>query len=105
MESLSLCSPFLEGTLLVAFKANPKLVEQRIMTTTEKVLTAPIKKEEWQWFQQFMLSSTVWFMRTADDAQFLYQKMIETANGLSQDITAEMDAIYEHLEAHKDWAK
>ena len=105
VESLELCAPFLEGTLLAAFKVDPKRVEERIMRTTTKVLTAPIKKEEWQWFQQFMLSSSVWFMRTGDDAQFLYQKMIETAKGLSLDITAEMDSIYEHLEAHKDWEK
>ena len=105
IDSLKLCAPFLEGTLLAAYKAEPKRVEDRIMTTTTKVLTAPIIKEEWEWFRQFLLSSSVWFMRSGDDEQFLYQKMIETATGLSKDITAEMDAIYEHLEAHKDWKK
>ena len=105
MESLSLCSPFLEGTLLVAFKAETKKIEDRILRTTEKVLTAPIVKEEWEWFKAFMLSSSVWFLRTADDTQFMFQKMVEIASGLSEDITAEMDSIYVHLQSHKDWNK
>lgn len=105
VEALSLCSPFLEGTLLVAFKAEPQKIEERILRTTEKVLTAPINKDEWQWFQQFVLSSSIWLLRTADDSQFLFQKMIETVSGLSESITAEMNSIYKHLKVHEEWHK
>ena len=105
LEALSLCSPFLEGTLLTAIKAEPKKVEQRLLLTTKKVLTAPIDKDEYQWFRQFVLSSSVWFLRNADDTKFLYKELMETATGLSKHIMIEMDSIYDHLKTHKDWKK
>ena len=43
--------PFSDATLLVAFKANPEEV-QRIMTKScKKVLSAPIRKDEYHWFR------------------------------------------------------
>jgi len=102
-ESFSLCSPFLEGTLLTAFKADPKRVEEVVTASTRKVLSAPIKEVEWDWFKQYVVPSSVWMLRTADDSQFMFERLMEIAKGLSQRITAEMDSIYDHLQTHKDW--
>ena len=104
-ECFSLCSPFLEGTLLAAFGANPERVEKAVLKSTKKVLSAPISKDEWQWFQQFVQPSSLWMLRTADGSGFMFEKLMEIANGLSLDITAEMDEIYEHLQGHKEWEK
>jgi len=102
-ECFALCSPFLEGTLMAAFRANPERVEEVMTTTTRKVLTAPIVKGQWDWFRQYVLPSSVWLLRTADDSKFVFERLMEIANELSQGITDEMDAIYDHLKAHKDW--
>ena len=50
-DAFERCSPFSDATLLVAFAANPEEV-QRIMTKScKKVLSAPIRKEEFEWFK------------------------------------------------------
>ena len=50
-DAFERCSPFSDATLLVAFKANPEEV-QRIMTKScKKVLSAPIRTDEFEWFK------------------------------------------------------
>jgi len=105
IECLKSCAPFLEGDLMLAFKAKPKELEQCLLETTKKVLSYPIDKEEWQWFRSFVMRSSVWFMRTADDQGFLYQKMFEIAEGLTKKVNVSMEDIYDHMKQHHDWKK
>ena len=50
-DAFERCSPFSDATLLVAFASNPEEV-QRIMTKScKKVLSAPIRKDEFEWFK------------------------------------------------------
>ena len=50
-DAFERCSPFSDATLLVAFKANPEEV-QRVMTKScKKVLSAPIRADEFEWFK------------------------------------------------------
>ena len=50
-DAFERCSPFSDATLLVAFKANPEEV-QRVMTKScKKVLSAPIRADELEWFK------------------------------------------------------
>eukprot|EP01084_Bolivina_argentea_P284845 488291_1 len=54
-QSFKTCSPFLEHTLLIAWQSNPKECRQIILQSCKKVLSAPIIKDEYQWFQQYVL--------------------------------------------------
>ena len=105
IECLKTCAPFLEGDLMVAFKAKPKEIEDVLLETTRKVLSYPIDKEEWQWFRQFVMRSSVWFMRSVDDDRSLYEKMFEIAEGLTKDVNVSMEDIYKHMMRHDDWKK
>ena len=61
-DSFERCSPFSDPTLLVAFKANPEEV-QRVMTKScKKVLSAPIRADEFEWFK---VSSCLCYMLLA----------------------------------------
>ena len=50
-DSFERCSPFSEPTLLVAFHANPVEVERVLTKSCKKVLSAPIRKDEYLWFK------------------------------------------------------
>ena len=50
-DSFERCSPFSDPTLLVAFKANPEEVLRILQKSCKKVLSAPIRKDEYDWFQ------------------------------------------------------
>ena len=50
-ESFSLCSPFMEGALMAAFKRNPKRIEEVLQRSCINVLSAPIRPSEWEWMQ------------------------------------------------------
>jgi len=104
--SLRSKAPFLEDTLLTAFKINPKRVEEAVLATCNDVLAAPIKKNEYEWLKQYVLPSSVWLLPTADDDdQFMFGKLLAIAREFAEDIKGEMNAIYEHLQDHKDWHK
>ena len=49
-DSFARCSPFSESLLLVAFKANPEEVQRVLTKSCKKVLSAPIRKDEYEWF-------------------------------------------------------
>ena len=50
-EAFLRCAPFSEPTLLVAFEANPEEVQRIVTKACKQVLSAPVKKEEFQWFE------------------------------------------------------
>ena len=54
-ESFEKCSPFSEPTLLVAFEANPEEVLRVLTKSCKKVLSAPIRKDEYEWFKVHVL--------------------------------------------------
>jgi hypothetical protein len=104
MECFSSYSPFTEGVLMVAIKVAPERVEKCILETTESVLTAPIVASEWKWFQDFVLPSSVWMLRTADNTGFLWEPMLKIAEVLAAPIKEEMDNIKEDLKQNeKSW--
>ena len=49
-DSFKLCSPFSDETLLVAFKANPEEVQRIHQKACKQLLSAPIRKDEYEWF-------------------------------------------------------
>ena len=53
-NSFERCSPFSEPTLLVAFEANPEEVLRVLTKSCKKVLSAPIRKDEYDWFKVCM---------------------------------------------------
>ena len=55
-KALMSYSPFPETILLLAFRANPDRVKEALTKCIKKVLTAPIKKEQYQWFKQYVFS-------------------------------------------------
>ena len=50
-EAFKTYSPFSDPALLVAFEANPEEVQRVLTKACKQVLSAPIKKDEFQWFQ------------------------------------------------------
>ena len=60
-HSLKSFSPFPAMVLLLAFKENPERVEKALTECCRNVLAAPIQKERYEWFMQYVFASTVWF--------------------------------------------
>eukprot|EP01084_Bolivina_argentea_P012913 24193_1 len=58
-ESFKTCSPFLEQTLLIAWQSDPKQCKKIIVESCKKVLSAPIIPDEYQWFQQYVMPSSI----------------------------------------------
>merc|ERR1719410_3154366 len=101
-DALSSYSPFPRSVLSLAFKADPERVKKALTECTQKVLTAPIQKERYQWFMRYVLTSTVWFKKT-ENGQYLYQDMMTVTDRKQEKIIQNMDAVYEHLMAHSKW--
>merc|ERR1719433_1235223 len=58
-EALLSFSPFPQSTLPLAFRANPERVKKALMECTQKVLSAPIQKERYQWFMRYSCPTLV----------------------------------------------
>eukprot|EP01084_Bolivina_argentea_P197006 337679_1 len=70
-ESFKSCSPFLEPTLLIAWQADPEQCKNIIINSCKKVLSAPIIREEYEWFQQYVFPSSIWMFKTNTN-RFMY---------------------------------
>ena len=105
LECLESCAPFNESDLMLAFKRDPVRVQKCLWKMTEKVLSEPIDGAEWEWFKQYLLRSSIWFMRTADDDEHLYEEMFRIATKLTAKVNESMDGIYKHMMKHDDWKK
>ena len=103
-DSFERCSPFSEALLLVAFQANPEEVLRVVTKSCKKVLSAPIRKEEFEWFKQYVFPSTLWMLRTKYNS-FMFEEMMKIAKGMSAKIDLSMDSIYAHLQTHQDWSR
>ena len=104
-DSFARCAPFAESTLLVAFKANPEEV-QRIMTKAcKQVLSAPIRRDEYEWFKRHVFVSSVWMMKNEHSGSdnFLFLEMMHIAQGMAKKMDDSMLSIFEHLQAHREW--
>ena len=100
--SLACCSPFSEATLLLAFSANPEETQRMLAKCCKKVLSAPVDKQEYAWFTQYVFSSTVWMMQTKSGS-FLYEEMLAVTEGMAAKIDNSMDSIFVHLQSHPEW--
>ena len=49
-DSFKRCSPFSDATLLVSFKANQEEVQRILQKSCKQLLSAPIRKDEYEWF-------------------------------------------------------
>ena len=101
-DSFARCAPFSEPLLLVAFEANPEEVERIVAKACKKVLSAPIRKAEFRWFQQYVYPSSIWLMRNRRD-ELLFERMLAIAKSMSEKIDNSMDSIFAHLQLHKEW--
>ena len=97
VDSFEACSPFSEATLLVAFKANPEEIQRAMIKSCKKVLSAPIAREEYQWFKHYVLPSSVWM------SKFLYEDLMMVTRSMSNKIYKNMDSILKHLQLHERW--
>lgn len=102
VHSLKRCSPFSDSLLLLAFAANPEETKRALTKACKKVLSAPIRKDEYEWFLQHVFPSTVWMMKGNDD-RFLFEDMLFIVEGMTQKIDDSMNSIYEHLKTHRQW--
>ena len=95
-ESFQSYSPFLEATLLIAWTADPQQCQNIIISACQKVLSAPIQKDEYEWFMSYVFPSSIWMYKTEQN-RYMYQDLIETANAMQKGIIDSMNSIYDHL--------
>eukprot|EP01084_Bolivina_argentea_P306800 530210_1 len=102
-ESFQTCAPFLEAVLLCAWQYNAKRCQDIILKSCKKVLKAPIIKQEYQWFAQYVFPSSVWMFKSTAKDRYMYEELLDIANSMSTDIIASVDSIYQHLKSHRKW--
>ncbi len=100
-EAFRTCSPFLEPVLLSAWQYNSKRCQDIVLKSCKKVLKAPIIKEEYEWFTQYVFPSSVWMLKANDG--YMYDELLAIASDMSTNIIASMDSIYDHLKSHPKW--
>ena len=99
-------SPFSEPALLVAFEANPEETQRILTKACKQVLSAPIIREQYEWFIRYVFASSVWMLPASHKGDsFLFQEMMAIAQSMSQKIDLSMDSIFKHLASHDDWDK
>eukprot|EP01084_Bolivina_argentea_P187472 322916_1 len=101
-ESFKTYSPFLESVLLTAWEIDPEECGKIVLNSCVKVLNAPIKKEEYEWFMKYVFPSSIWMFKTKTN-RFMYEELIDTTNNMQQGIVDSMNSIYSHLESHPKW--
>uniref|UniRef100_A0A7S0TEL7 Uncharacterized protein n=1 Tax=Elphidium margaritaceum TaxID=933848 RepID=A0A7S0TEL7_9EUKA len=101
-QSFENCSPFLENSLMMAWKANEEQCKDFVLRACKQVLSAPIKPDEFAWFKQYVLPSSLW-MLSSKDGRFMYEAMMEVVEKQSVCIVQSMDSVYAHLQSHPKW--
>ena len=101
-QSLKSYAPFPESTLLLAFKADRKRVEQALRQCARKVLSAPINEVQFQWFMEYVFPSPV-LLHKNKNGQYLYEEMLLIVNGAQKKMDQNMESIFVHLQLHPKW--
>eukprot|EP00485_Elphidium_margaritaceum_P001827 CAMPEP_0202695166 /NCGR_PEP_ID=MMETSP1385-20130828/8824_1 /ASSEMBLY_ACC=CAM_ASM_000861 /TAXON_ID=933848 /ORGANISM="Elphidium margaritaceum" /LENGTH=722 /DNA_ID=CAMNT_0049351141 /DNA_START=68 /DNA_END=2236 /DNA_ORIENTATION=+ len=102
--SFETCSAFSESTLLIAYMYDPEKCSEIILRACRKVLTAPINKHEFAWFEQSVFGSSVWFFNCPkSDDRYLFEDLLGIAKTIASDVVESMDDIYDDLTRHKQW--
>eukprot|EP01084_Bolivina_argentea_P012892 24147_1 len=102
-------SPFSQETLLLGWFTNNKKIEDIIISTCNKLLKQPINKKEFEWFNKYILPSSVLFFKSyknnknMSDKTHIFHYILEIASTYSKDIMNEMDLIYNDLKKTKEW--
>ena len=78
-ESFKSYTAFSESLLLVAFAANPEEVQRMLQKAVKQVLSASIRKAEYDWFRTYVFPSMVWMMQNKDGV-FLYEAISATSS-------------------------
>eukprot|EP01084_Bolivina_argentea_P038524 71244_1 len=103
-KSFKNCAPFLEPTLLTAWYSNPTECEKIILNGCNKVLNAPIIKEEWNWFQQYVFPSSIWMFKSVKNSdRYMYEQLLEIAGTFSKNIMKSMTSVYDSLQYQNGW--
>eukprot|EP01084_Bolivina_argentea_P031077 57545_1 len=102
-DSFNCCSPFLDATLLVAWKHDPDACKNIMLQSCTKIFGAPILKEQYQWFKEYVFPSSIWMFRVPNDAKYMYEELLNVTRDMSQDIIESMNGIYELVQTHKKW--
>eukprot|EP01084_Bolivina_argentea_P177807 307484_1 len=101
-QSFKTCSPFLEQTLLIAWQSDPKQCQQIILQSCKKVLSAPIINDEYQWFQQYVLPSSIWFYKINDN-KYMFEELFNIVQNMSTEIIDTMNSVYSLFQSHPKW--
>ena len=102
VSALERCSPFSDSLLQLAFAANAEETKRALSKACKKVLSAPIGKDEYEWFVRHVFASTVW-MRKGADGRFLFEELLFVVKGMTQKIDDSMTSIFAHLQTHREW--
>ena len=102
-QSFKTRSPFLEPTLLIAFYGDGPKVKETVLSVCEKVLSAPIKAKEFEWFKTYVFSSSIWFMRASKDELYMYVELMNMVRAKQEKITTSMISIFKHQQMHPRW--
>eukprot|EP01084_Bolivina_argentea_P197005 337678_1 len=80
-QAFKTCSPFLEHTLLITWQSDPAQCQQIIIKSCKKVLTAPIIADEYDWFKQYVLPSSIWFYKIKD--KYMFEELFDIVKHMS----------------------
>jgi len=107
MESVSASfatySPFVESTLLIAWLSDADQCTDIVLSACKKVLRSPIDNSKYEWFNQYVFGSNIWMCKSENSGKYMYEELLAIGNAMSSSIVTNMDAIYEHLQSHKQW--
>eukprot|EP01084_Bolivina_argentea_P298061 513575_1 len=95
-------SPFSEEILLTAWFSNKKKCEKILIDSTQKLLKQPIIKQEFDWFNVYVMNSSVWFMKATDN-KYMFTHLMDIARVQSLSILQQMNKIYASLQYMDGW--
>eukprot|EP01083_Nonionella_stella_P099327 279287_1 len=101
-QSFLMHSPFPEETLMMAWFADPTQCETILINACNGILKQPVNKQNFLWFRDYVLSSSVWFLESKDN-QFMFSYLLKIADKYSKEMIDSMNMIYNSLQNQPGW--
>eukprot|EP01084_Bolivina_argentea_P044810 82456_1 len=104
-QSFDNYAPFSEETLLMAWFSSSIQCEKILLELCEKILKYPIDKNEYEWFNKYIIPSSVWMFEDnkEKDKKYMFYYLLDIAQKYCKHIIKSMDKIYKSLENENGW--
>eukprot|EP01083_Nonionella_stella_P039751 108136_1 len=95
--------PYPDETLVMYWLSNKVECEQLIMNTCIMILTPPIDREEFKWFESYVISSLLWFQRSPTNTKYLYHNLMDIIKNFAIDVTEQFNTILKETQQSAKW--